>query len=235
MPCELCGGSGKKVVIKTHVLTGKPKAELEWCDCMRSKFVSDSVPYLRGLGDDYLPSSQIDPRLDLANKSNILISGDVGMFRYQIKTVLMKARFLDPPLVTWAGRSIEVLQEFYVEQNDGTCKTLSETQNYGLFIMALGANQKNDRLKTIVPEVIQFRMDQRLPTWVYLPKALELCVYETSDVLAGLFKEFKKITLEGSKDTATQTEESRQKAQGFAIQRKSVEKKPKNTNQDVAG
>lgn len=170
--CPLCGGAGRNVVRTTHRLTGLPKTAIEWCLCSKSRFVSQDVPLLRGLGDLYLTKEEIDPRLlffkeDLPESPNLLIKTEnFDMFALQIKTALMKVRYDPPPALAWAGRSIDVLQRFYVSQPDGSCLTLASTEKFDLMIIALGVSQKNDPLKTVVLDVVQTRLDVHKPTWV---------------------------------------------------------------------
>lgn len=197
--CSLCGGSGQNIrVYKMN--TGKLRSYAEPCWCKLSNIVSGSYKMLSSFADTYLPIDEIDPKLEFdANDSskspNLLIQHDSSFdtFRVNVKSIIMKYRLLDP--LIYFDDSIDILHRFYVQQNDGSCLRLTETQKYDLFIFTLGTNEKNDQLKTIVVQTLYHRKIVRKPTWIYMLKPYDSCVYEASDELKEYLKDFKVIKI----------------------------------------
>ncbi len=176
--CELCGGSGRKIIVVNDKWTGKKKTGTVECVCKQSKFISeckDEFPTLTWLGDAYLAPSKIDPTLvfnpyDLAESPNyIFYNPDYYDFCLHMKSVVLRNRFKkDPPLMRCCS-SINILQSFYVKQKDGAQRQLSDVNDYDLLIMTLDNKEKNDPLKTVVAQVVYSRLRLRRPTWLYVP------------------------------------------------------------------
>lgn len=203
--CNICDGSGKKIVVTKHKYSGSPKTSIEWCICMKSKFVSDSkyCKPVGWLGDSYLPLDKIDPRLkiyphNLSESPNIFItSTDFRDFCFHVKSIIIKYRFSDPTPMIGCCSAISVLQDYYVRQNDGTSPHLSEINKFDLFIITMDTREKNDPLKTCIAQVVYNRICMCKPTWLYIPgKAFTSETHwEYSDDLNALIREsFNKVS-----------------------------------------
>lgn len=209
-PCKLCGGEGKHTVVVIHKYTGLKKLAIEWCLCTKSKIVSNarSTKLLIGLGESYLAPEEVDKQLQFIwpppqnNKllsPNLLITNmRLESFCYHVKGFVMNYRFMDPAPMIYACNAIDILKDFYVEQNDGSKPSLSDLSRYDLVVIALGTQEKNDQLKTCLAQVVHSRVSMHKPTWVYLPTpTLETCKQDYSEELKEYLMsgEFKKVTL----------------------------------------
>jgi len=175
--CELCGGSGSRIVIINDKWTGRKKTATLECLCSKSAFISECVefPTLSWLGDAYLPPSKIDPDLvfdpkNLAESPNYIFYGaDYYDFCLHVKSVIIRHRTkIDYPAMRCCS-SISILTDFFVKQSDGTSRKLEEVNNFDLLVMTLDTQQKNDALKTVVAQVVYSRLRKRVPTWLYVP------------------------------------------------------------------
>jgi len=193
--CPLCKGEGKRIVVITHKISGLKKTAVEWCLCKQSQFASadPNLGLLSWLQDQYLPYEEIDPQLKfnrnaLSKSPNYLIAGtSFGSFCLHLKGVVMQQRALEPPPLIYAGRAIDVLHDFYVQQLDGTSPRLSETQKFDLMVFTLDTAEKNDKLKTVISQVVYTRKTTQKPTWIFLPYAtLGQCTQEFSPELEQL-------------------------------------------------
>jgi len=210
--CKLCGGEGKKIVIVRHPQTGLSKVVVDWCLCMKSKFVSDTPAYklLKRLKpiERYLPFDDIDQQLkfypeDLRVSPNLLIRSDPeDLFYLNLKTIIMRHRFDDPPPTFLCCTSLDLLKDYYVQQNDGSAAQLADIDKFDLLVFTLDNREKNDQLKTCVAQVIYNRLAIKKPTWVYINKpTLSSCAYEYSEELEEHLKlSFTPVMLEGGQD-----------------------------------
>ena len=202
--CPLCDGVGRKISVTKHGQSGQLKETVDWCLCMKSRIVSNSVNnrILSWLGDYYLPEDQLDSQLnfnpvDLKVNPNFLIKGtSYDAFCMHLKGMVMKYRFIDPIPFIYCCRSIEILHDFYVKQNDGSSQHLAETDKFDLLIMTFDTEEKNDQLKTCMAQVVYIRKCSRKPTWIYMNKpTLSACTMEYSPELEKMMDDFKIITL----------------------------------------
>ena len=209
-PCKMCGGEGKKTVVVIHKFTGLKKLAIEWCLCTKSKIVSGapSTKLLVGLGDSYLDPGEVDQQLYFVwppSPDNSLLSPNLLIanmrfesFCYHVKGFVMRYRFMDPAPMIYACTAIDVLKDFYVAQNDGSSRSLSDLNQYDLVVIALGTQEKNDQLKTCLAQVVHSRVAMHKPTWIYLPyPTLETCKQDYSEELKEqlMSDAFKKVTL----------------------------------------
>lgn len=190
--CPLCNGAEKKVVIVRHAQTQQLKTSVEWCICMKSRYVSESPgnEMLKWLGDTYLPLEKIDKELkfypsNLSVSPNFLIQDtDFETFCLCIKSTIIRYHFRDPIPLIYCCKAIDILKKFYVQQSDGTSPTLSDMNKFDLLIFTLDTKEKNDQLGTCVAQVIYNRDCICKPTWIYLPEGVILqSVREYSDEL----------------------------------------------------
>jgi hypothetical protein len=145
---------------------------------------------------------QFDPD-NVQQVPNKMISGDYDALALNVKTIMMKHRFDDDrPLILFC-RAIDILHDFYVQQKDGTSPHLSDTNKYSLIVMSLDTQEKNDKLKTCIAQVVYMRKRQHLPTWIYLPEdrpSLRSCAQEYSEDLERYVEDYEKVVLKVAKD-----------------------------------
>ncbi len=178
--CPICNGEGKRIKVLRSFHTGLMKPVTEWCLCSKSKFVSNTYELLRPLGDIYLPLEKIDKRMfldlkDLSKSPNLYItSTSMETFLLHVKSVIIKYRFLNNPPSIYLCQSIEILQKFFVQQEDKSQTRLTDMNKYELVVFTLDTKQKNDHLGTCISQVVYNRYHSDKPTWVYLPESTVL-------------------------------------------------------------
>ena len=211
--CEFCDGSGERLIAVKNPLTNRKKLVSELCICRRSQFISDRFPVLGFLEDEYMPMDKLDKRLSINRKElkkspNLIIRcSDYREFYMHIKSFIMKGRFVKPPLEIFCGKSIEVLQRFYLPQKDGFTDHLSATMNYDLMVIELGTMEKNNQLNTCIAEVVNMRK-HRKPIWFYLTRqSLDACKQEYSAELDEMLKSYTKITIESDEEGPTNNDD----------------------------
>jgi len=209
--CELCGGTGRKTFLIKHQTTQMWKTVIQWCICTKSKLISENPHHkiLAGLGDSFIPLDQVDPQLEFHSDKldecpNYLILSETDdiSFRFHIKGIIMKHGFMSPPVSFYCCDSIDVLKKFYVQQDDGSSPSLSDLNRYDLVVIILGANEKNDQLKTCIAQVIYNRLTARKPIWIYLRVPIGNCIQERSPELEEYLKNFKSVTLRNTRREA---------------------------------
>jgi hypothetical protein len=225
-PCPYCKNERKAVVVVPHpYIDNKFKTAIRWCICMLAQFVSESTEntILSSFEGDIIPLDKINSNLEfipdeLFKSPNLLIRGDYDTFCNHLRSTLIKYRYKDPPSSIYCCEAINVLQRFYVEQNDKSCMTLSETEKYDLMVICLGNKQKNDQLKTCIAEVVYMRKKKKKPTWVYMPHpSLEQCVWEKSPELEEYLKEYKAINIAADGIAVDRTSKTNSKLSNFNI------------------
>jgi len=203
--CPLCKGEGKSIIILKHKLTGRPYTAIDWCACMKSRLVSQAPnnKILIGLGDAYMPLDKIDPKLkfdpdNLGECPNYLVPNETSFetFCLNVKAIIMKYGFNYPAPSFYACDAIDILKKFYVQQDDKTSPSLSDTNKFDLLIFVLGTNEKNDPLKTCIAQVVYNRKMIKKPTWIYVKyPTLNSCVQEYSADLEGYLASYDRINL----------------------------------------
>jgi len=231
--CPICNGEGKRVHIVTHKLYKIPIDCIEWCLCTKSKSVSESPnnPMLGFLGDQYLPLKEIDQQLKFdpenSKESSFLFiyNTEYNDFCLHLKSLIMKYRFAVPNPSIYCCTSIDLLQKFYVKQDDDTCEHLSGTDKFDLLVVMLGTREKNNQLNTCVSQIIYNRVLSTKPLWLYCPftragglggkgdlsAMLGQCTYEYSkDLEEFVWNDFDRVVLKptgmkpGKRDTKSQ-------------------------------
>jgi len=202
--CPLCNGEGQRIVLTKHKHTGQLKTVVQWCLCKKSASISTSPlnRILSWTGEYYLPLKEIDENLkfypdNLAGSPNIIIKGCAfETFCVNVKSIIIKYRFLEPPSLIYCCRAIEILKKFYVQQEDDSSPGLNDTEKFDLLIIALGTREKNVALNTCLSQVIDLRLSCKKPTWLYLPEpTLSGCPQDYSQELEELIKTFKVVQL----------------------------------------
>lgn len=189
--CPICDGAGMRYVLSMHKQLKRMISAVEWCVCMKSRFVSQdsSFKILSALGDEYLPINEIDSQLvfELGSSKNhnllIMPNTTYESFLFHIKSFLIVNKYADPAPNIYLCDSIDILKDFYVAQDDGTCPGLRELNKFDLLIFTLGSDEKNDQLNTCIAQVVGNRKNLRMPTWIYLKRPFETCQWEKSDIL----------------------------------------------------
>ena len=213
--CPICGGSGTRIVVTTHRFTNMAVTKVDPCLCYKSAFVSSSVPLLQWLGGEYIPFEEIDSKLQYKpfHKDNpsYVIKAPYKTLCLNIKSLIMNYRFMDPAPNIWFGRAITILQQYYVQQNDGSSPHLSATDSFDLMVVNLDTHEKNDQLKTCIAQVAYTRSKDKKPIWLYIPEnkdTLAGCTREYSEELEGIVAEFQKISLDPVGDTGPASPQS---------------------------
>ena len=118
-------------------------------------------------------------------------------FYMNVKSVIMKYRFLKPFPTFYCCTSIDILKKFYVQQGDGSCPSLSDTNRYDLFVFSIDTIERNEALKSCVAQVVYNRLAVKKPTWIYSPlTSTDQCVQVYSDDLKQYLTSYKTIDLE---------------------------------------
>jgi len=206
MTCPICNGAGKRIVVRKHVILDIPVTHVEWCNCMKSKFISQApnLKLLGWLGDTYATdiNKELELTPELDKSPNIILKGTYETFCLQVKGFILNYWFKDNAPTFYACRSIELLQSFFVQQSDGTSPKLGDLDQYDLLIFMLGTVEHNSRLAGCVSQVTYNRRCIRKPTWIYLPKPLQQC-QEYSSELEDTLKDYKTVALDGSADVTS--------------------------------
>ena len=219
--CSICGGEGKAIVKATHGQSGMGKTAVQWCICTKSRMISMSPSFrlLSSLGDNY--PSNINPALQFypnepEKSPNLLITGNYDTFRLQVKGVMINHRFRDRSLSLYCCSAIDILQTFYVKQEEGY--KLSDVENYDLFVFTLGTREKNAQLNTVISQVVYSRLKVKRPTWIYLPFAkLADCIQEYSLDLEDYLKAYKHIRIGAFGGVVQDNSISKSEASNFKV------------------
>lgn len=227
------------MVVGKHPFSNALKTYVDLCLCTKSRIVSlePATKLLLHLGIEYIAYEKMDPKLlyltskgsktkkpvfdrnNLPSSSNILVMGTpegFGDFCLQVKCVAMKHRFTDPPAKMIACRAIDILKDYYVQQDDGGAPGLSLTGTFDLVVFALGTKEKNQALATCLAQVVALRKAVRKPTWIYLPtKLLTQCPQDYSEDLDALLEDFLKISLTSSERVSEGASKNNKNASSF--------------------
>lgn len=222
-PCPICNGLGKTTIVVKHHQTNKSRITTEWCNCVKSRFISDQEDYriVSWLQGNYISPDQIDPKMNfnpgnLNNSPNLLIKADeYQTFCLHLKAMLMVARFKDPIPFIYCCRSIDLVHNFYVQQVDGLSPHLSETEKFDLLVFTLDTEEKNQKLPSCVAQVVYSRMSIKKPTWIYYSKSsLSLC-QEFSNELQVMLENFTKVNLVALNSNGKSNGDQKKKAENF--------------------
>jgi hypothetical protein len=213
MKCEYCNGSGEILTPVLYKRINIRKMASVPCVCFTSRLVSQENSLLQYLGDDYLHPDKMDTQLvflpeDLPSSPNFLITGDPDYFRLQMKSLLMKNRFIVPKPKILFSRSINIVQKYYVAQEDESFYHLSATLIFDLVVVIFGTKETNKAVAPSMAQMVATRKEEKRPTWIYFPptnSSLEQCKQEKSPELEETIKEFKTVIL-STKDTMIKTE-----------------------------
>jgi hypothetical protein len=230
MKCEFCNGTGETLTPVLFKKINIRKMASVPCVCFTSRLVSQENPIIQYLGDDYLHPDNLDSQLvflpdDLPNSPNLLITGDPDNFKIQMKSLLMKNRFIVPKPRILFSRSIGIVQKFHVQQDDDTSPHLSATLTFDLVIVIFGTKEQNKALSPCMAQMVMTRKEEKRPTWIYVPPpkvSVSQCDQEKSTELEETVKDFKEVVLltrEGSIKTGA-NKESKSTAADFNVGKK---------------
>ena len=201
--CPLCNGSRQTLAVGKHPFLNIMKTFSVPCMCYISSTVSGQYKLLQHLGGQYMHPDKLDPRMspdfkNLTECENYLLTGNYDALLTVIKALIMKHRFeLGPPRILFE-RSIDIVHKYHVPQDDdGSALHISETNRYDLVVIVFGCNEKNKALGPCMAQLVQTRLDEQKPTWIYFPEtmpALNTTSQEYSAELAVLLdKKFRRI------------------------------------------
>ena len=175
--CPYCNGLGKTIGIVEHSYTHQKKMISVPCKCFISTTVSNEYKLLKYLGGQYMDPDKLDPRFslnmeDLSKNENLLLTGPFDALTLLVKALIMKYRF-DPqsPRILFS-RSIDIVHDFHVPQEDGMTPHLSSLSNFGLIVAVFGTLEKNQALALCMAQMVQNRLEERKPVWIYFPETM---------------------------------------------------------------
>jgi len=200
--CTLCDGSGRNTVIMIHQHTKQPKAVSVPCPCYTSKVVSAEYKLLQHFGDQYLPPDQLDKRLNinfenLGTAPNYIINGTYDSFLFMMKSLIMMHRFaLNKPRIL-LSRSIDIVHDFHVPQDDGVSRHLSATSVFDLVVVIFGSMEVNKAVSPCMIQLVTTRLDEKKPTWIYFSDVLTPKSQEYSqEIIVLIEKYYRRISIE---------------------------------------
>lgn len=224
--CEFCNGTGETLVPVLYENTQIKKMASMPCVCFTSRLVSQENRLVRYLGDSYLHPDKMDQELiflpeSLPNSPNLLITGKYDDLVLQIKALLMKNRFLIPKPRILFSRSIDIVQEFHVPQEDDVSPHLSSTLAFDLIIIVFGTVERNKALAPCMAQMVMTRKEEKKPTWIYIPPpkiSIAQCDQEKSAELEETVKDFKsKILIQIDSVKNSIIKQSRKTAANFSV------------------
>lgn len=226
MACELCNGSGSTMITVLHEWTKKRTMASVPCLCLTSETVSRENKLLQHLEGIYVHPDKLDPQLvfnpdNLIKSPNLIITGNFDVFSLHVKAVLMVNRFLNPKPRILFARSIDIIHDFHVAQDDGFSPHLSAVAAFDLVIVNFGTVEKNIALAPCMSQMIVTRKEEKKPTWIFLPPGrptLSQCVQENSADLEIATKTFRNIEIKGfEKDISPEKRKSNNSAACFSV------------------
>lgn len=204
MTCELCNGAEHIYSIAIHPYTKLEKLVSTPCVCYTSQVVSSEYKLLRHMGSNFMPPEKIPEifRINLADPSknaNLIINGDRDSFLMMVKGLIMSHRFeYKKPRILFS-RSIDIVHDFYVPREDGVSLHLSATSGNDLVILEFGTHEKNIAIAPCMSHIVQTRLDEEKPTWVYFPPTMPVltttCREFSSELMESLEKNFKSVEI----------------------------------------
>jgi hypothetical protein len=200
--CPICNGSKHTLAVGTHAYTKILKTFSVPCICYTSTTVSSQYKLLQHLGGQYMHPDKLSPHLspdfeNLWDCPNYLLVGNYDALLFVIKALIMKHRFeMHPPRILFS-RSIDIVHDFHVPKDDGSSLHLSATANYDLVILVFGSNERNQAIAPCMAQLVQTRLDEQKPTWIYFPENMPVLTPTSqeysSDLAITLEKKFKRI------------------------------------------
>jgi hypothetical protein len=136
----------------------------------------------------------------------------------------MKNRFNTPKPRILFSRSIDIVQDFHVPQEDDVSPHLSSTLAFDLIIVIFGTVEKNKALAPCMAQMVMTRKEEKKPTWIYIPPpktSVAQCDQEKSAELEEAIKDFKSKTLVAPNDLIKSIiKQSRKTATDFNVGKK---------------
>ena len=134
----------------------------------------------------------------------------------------MKNRFISPKPRILFSRSIDIVQDFHVPQDDDASPHLSAVNTFDLVIILFGTAEKNKALAPCMTQLVMTRKEEKRPTWIYLPplkSTLSQCEQEKSTEIEEAIKDFTVVSLsEGDNEVKEKiTKKSKKTAADFNV------------------
>jgi hypothetical protein len=218
MICPICNDANVLAKKIKHGQSNRIQMGHVMCYCKKSEAVSRMYSKMLGpLESLYLPSGGIDTRLDFTK--NLFIRGSYDSFLLQIKSIIVQNFLTEPQISIYFCRSIDLLHNFYVKQEDGSSPTLADTEKFDLIAFTLDTLEKNNQLKTCLAQIAHTRKCSRKATWVYMAReSLSQCVQEYTPELQAILDTYTVVNLKdigiGIQKELTQSQKS---AANFSI------------------
>jgi hypothetical protein len=200
--CPLCKGSKQMLAIGKHVYTDIMKTFSVPCMCYISTTVSSQYKLLKHLGDQYMHPDKLSPQLspdfkNLSDNENFILTGNYDALLIVIKALIMKHRFeLNPPSILFS-RSIDIVHDYHVPQDDGSSLHLSATSRFDLAVIVFGSNERNQAIAPCMAQLVQTRIEEKKPTWIYFPESMPALTPNSQEYSAELAqvldKKFRRI------------------------------------------
>jgi hypothetical protein len=222
--CPLCKGSKQMLGIGVHPYTNIMKTFSVPCMCYISTTVSSQYKLLRHLGDQYMHPDKLNPQMspdfkNLANNENLILTGSYDALLIVIKALIMKHRFeLNPPSILFS-RSIDIVHDYHVPQDDGSSQHLSATSRFDLAVIVFGSNERNQAISPCMAQIISTRLDEQKPTWVYFPETMPTLTPNSQEYSAELVqlleKKFRRIGVKTDMKIETMKSHTKQSVTRF--------------------
>ena len=208
MTCKYCNGTEKRDGVKTHLQSNKLISVSVPCWCFISKVVSEENKLLAYIGEQYSKnendgSPRFNPDLvfvydDLKKSPNLLVQGRGRLaddvFLLNVKSVMMKYRFGQVKPRILFSRAIDIVHDYHVQQDDGTSLHLSSLSVFDLVILKFGTQENNKALAPCLTQLIQNRLEEKKPTWIYYPDVFTV-KKEITPELEQMLERYKKVDL----------------------------------------
>lgn len=214
--CKYCGGTGQiRTKGRVKEFRGRKiyEEDASPCVCIMNKHLSErfkqlaSVPDAapedaikaakRYARDTFKDMSDLDRAMASPSKRfehrNLIFVGDETLFFYILKSYFLffykynKFEFLE---------GLEVVQKYYVEQHDGTHRSLYDLNKFDLLVLSFTSKPNNVAMQDNILEVIKNRSNLNYPTWIYTPTIEGLTIAkEYSEPLQQYITNFNKCSV----------------------------------------
>lgn len=192
--CKICGGSGiiygegAKMICKQpgRVLFGQQGS---LCICRRNELIENSSSYFNS---KYCPLISDETAKNSFQKysynENFVFTGKEFLFLNICKSVFVHAR-LNSSLEFNILSGLEIVQNYYVEQEAGALRTLDDLINRThLLVILCTTNLANKVLAKVVQQVVESRNRIGRGTWIYAPENFSSKTEYSPDLINATLK-----------------------------------------------
>jgi len=187
--CSLCKDTGQiRTLGRVRTFRGREIQEEDAspCVCVLNRQMSEKFEKLGGV-PDALPEDSIkaakrysmdtfskltdDEKKDKSPSKrfqhrSLIFTGSESCFFYIMKSYFLffykyqRFEYLE---------GLQVVQKYYVEQPDGSHRTLYDLGNFDLLVLSFTSRPNNSAMQEVVLEVVKNRAALGKPTWIYCP------------------------------------------------------------------